>query len=526
MNEFMRKIKGCRIFILVLAVIVLAGFKMILSQAPRERPRLLSSGITTTVNPYGIAPLTAIADFKTKSECSVQVRVLGDIEVVKNFEDQGTVHSIPILGLYPNRVNTVILTLSTPLGTFETRILSIQTDSLPSFFPDITIEAARPGLMEPGMNLCTMFVAMGNDRPTYPMIFDRNGDIRWYLDLSKYNGWCVPFERIKNGNFVFSSADSVYEYNMLGKLERQITVPGYNFHHDVVELPSGNFLAAVDKQATFIINSRGLIPSQEDHMIEIDRSTGAIVTEWDMRKVLDVARNEAMDSSGDWFHMNSFWYSPKDDCFIVSGRHQGVLKVSRDNQLKWILAGHLGWGKSGYDGSGFEISPFLLTAVDVSGNPYQPEIQDGLVAGDDFDWTWGAHYPVILPDGNIFIFDNGARRNFHPGHPLYSRGVEYRVHEDKMTVEQVWEYGQERGEETFSLIVSNVEYLPLTRNRLIVPGIIENPPDYRAKIIEVTHPDKTVVFEATIHFKNLLAGELSKSPWDAIYRAHRISIYP
>jgi arylsulfate sulfotransferase len=95
-----------------------------------------------------------------------------------------------------------------------------------------------------------------------------------------------------------------------------------------------------------------------------------------------------------------------------------------------------------------------------------------------------------------------------------------------MTVEQVWQYGQERGEETFSLIISNVEYLPLTRNRLIVPGIVENPPDYYAKIIEVTYPDKMVVFEATVHFKNLLAGELSETPYDTIYRSHRISIYP
>jgi len=61
---------------------------------------------------------------------------------------------------------------------------------------------------------------------------------------------------------------------------------------------------------------------------------------------------------------------------------------------------------------------------------------------------------------------------------------------------------------------------------LIVPGIVENPPDYYAKIIEVAYPDKMVVFEAMVHFKNLLAGELSESPYDTIYRAHRVSIYP
>jgi arylsulfate sulfotransferase len=522
----MKIIKSQGSVILVLIISLLAGFKMLLPQSPRIRPRLLNSNITVTLNPYGLTPLAALADFTTTLKCNVQVRVLGDVEVVKNFEDFRTIHSIPILGLYPNRINTVILTLYTHHGTPEMRTLFIPTDPLPGFFPDIVVNAAIPDRMEPGMNLCLFSIGDATNRVTYPMMFDRNGDVRWYIDLSPYNAWCVPFERIKNGNFVFAVGDSIYEYDMLGKLAGQITVPGYNFHHEIIELPTGNFVAAVDKAGTTIINSHGELPSRGDHMIEIDRRSGTVTTEWDLRQVLDVARNEQMNSNGDWFHMNSLWYSENDDCFIISGRHQGLIKVTRDNRLKWILAGHLGWGNSGYDGSGFDTTPYLLTAVDANGSPYDSQIQDGLVSGDDFDWAWGPHYPMILPDGNIFIFDNGARRNFSPGGPFYSRGVEYRVHENTMTVQQIWEYGKERGQETFSLVISNVDDLPLTQNRLIVPGIVENPPEFYAKVIEVSYPDKLVVFEATVYFKNLIAIGSDNGPYDTIYRSHRLSIYP
>lgn len=512
--------------ILILAFSLCAASLAGRPQSPRLRPKLLTSNIRLSVNPYGIAPLAAVADFTTRIKCRVQVRVLGAVEVSKDFEDNSTVHSIPILGLYPDRINTVILTLTTPHGTSEDRAFSIPTGPLPDFFPEVRIDTSLPDRVEPGMNLCSFSISDGSSRITYPFIFNRNGDVRWYLDLSRHNAWCVPFERLRNGRFIFGVGDSLYEYDMLGKMAHQIAVPGYNFHHDVIELPNGNFVAAVDKDGTTIVNSHGLIPSRGDHMIEIDRQSGTLVTEWDLRQVLDVARNESMNSNGDWFHMNSFWYSPQDDCLVVSGRHQGVVKVSRDNRLKWILAGHLGWGNSGPDGSGPETAPFLLTALDSSGQPCDSLIQDGLVSGDDFDWAWGPHFPVILSDGNIFIFDNGARRNFSAEGPFYSRAVEYRIDEAERTVRQVWEYGKARGQETFSLVISSVEVLPLTRNRLFVPGIVENPPAYYAKVIEVSYPGKAVVFEATLSFKNLFAVGLDNGPYDTIYRAHRLSPYP
>jgi arylsulfate sulfotransferase len=111
------------------------------------------------------------------------------------------------------------------------------------------------------------------------------------------------------------------------------------------------------------------------------------------------------------------------------------------------------------------------------------------------------------------------------GFPRFSRCVEFHVDEEAMTVQQIWQYGRERGPETYSRIISAVDSLPLTLNRLFCPGIVQTANGSYAKVVEVSYPDKALVFEATLHFKNLLAPP-NTTLADNIYRSYRISIYP
>jgi arylsulfate sulfotransferase len=512
-------------FLFLLTLALFLGIGPAQSQSAGAQLSLLTSDITVTPNPYGNAPLTALATFQTSLNCSVQVRVMGEVEVTKIFENDGTDHAVPILGLYPDRLNTVLLTLFTHHGTPESHLLSIKTGPLPDVLPDIEINAAGPGPMEPGMNLSTVTVRLGQLTGMYPIMFDRNGDIRWYLDLTSLHGLVPPFERINDGNFLGGIGDSIYEYDPLGRLVDQIRLPGYNFHHDIRELPNGHVVACVDRAGTMIVNSHGLIPSTGDAIIEIDRTTKSVVNSWDMRQLLDVSRNEQINSTGDWLHMNGLWYSASDNCLIVSGRHQGLFKVTWDNKLKWILAPHQGWGNAGFDGSGPPTAPYLLTAVDAEGNPYNGQVEDGFAGADDFDWNYGQHNPHILPNGNLLFFDNGDFRYFLSVFPEFSRCAEFHVDETAMTVQQVWQYGKERGAETFSRIISAVDLLPLTQNRLFCPGIVQTASGSYAKVIEVSYPDQEVIFEATLHFKNLLAPP-NTAIADNVYRSFRISIYP
>lgn len=486
----------------------------------------LATDIAITLNPNRVAPLVAIAEFTTRLPCNVGLEVQGEIPVTRDFQDNSTAHTIPIVGLYPGRVNTVVFTLYRHHGTPEIQTLSITTAPLPDTFPVMEVNTSIPALTEPGWNLMDFAYTTGTGLIVNPFIFDPSGQIRWYMDLSATPGQAFPFERMANRNFVFGAGSSIYEYDIMGKLQNKLTVPGYVFHHDIREMPDGSLIAAVNKAGTQIINSTGLINSIEDDMIQINRTTGAVMGEWDMRALLDVDRNEVINKTGDWFHMNGIWYSASDDCFIISGRHQGVVKVTRGNKLKWILAARDGWGNAGYDGSGPDTTPFLLAAVDGSGNPYYPLIQSGFAAAADFDWTWGQHNPMLLANGHYFIFDNGFRRWFSDVTGFFSRGVEYIIDDRAMTVREVWQYGKERELDLYSTIISSVDDMPLTHNRLINPGIVQLTTGSYAKIVEVTYPGKQVVFEATARFKNLLSQGTANGGFDLVYRSRRVSILP
>jgi arylsulfate sulfotransferase len=509
----------------VLGAAVIAVLASGLSAGMPQVRTLLGGEIDIVLNPTGISPLSAVASFETQRICDVQVRVPGREEVVHLFKDGSTLHEVPILGLYADRMNVVFLTLIPRHGTPETKVLTVLTGPLPPSFPAIDIETADPSRMEPGMTFCILTLS-GTPRRSYPLMFDRNGEIRWYLDMTQYSGSAIPFERLSDGNFVFGLDESIYEYDMLGRLAARIDVPYYNFHHDIREIPGNRFVAAVDKEDTTIINSKGVKPSIEDHVIEIDRETGNILTEWDLREILDVSRNEAVNSNGDWFHNNSVWYSPDDHCLILSGRHQGVVKVTWDNQLVWIFAPRSGWGPAGRDGTGPETAPYLLTAVDADGNPYPDDVQNGDVSTPDFDWSWGQHNAQLTSGATMALFDNGDFRNWITAGP-YSRFAEYRIDEAAMTVSQVWDYGKDRGTDLFSRIISCVDVLPVTGNRSMSPGIILNTTaGNRAKFVEVTYPDGEVVFEATIRFRNYYSPAGATGVLDNIYRSHRMSIYP
>jgi arylsulfate sulfotransferase len=106
--------------------------------------------------------------------------------------------------------------------------------------------------------------------------------------------------------------------------------------------------------------------------------------------------------------------------------------------------------------------------------------------------------------------------------------VEYRIDEEGMTIEQVWQYGKERGTDLYSPITSDVDYLPQTGNRLITSGNIRAGAGVaRATIVEVTYPNNQVVFEADIEFKDQLgSGEKSWGQFDLVFRGERYPLIP
>lgn len=485
----------------------------------------LEYSIESKLNPFKISPLTALLEIKTEIPCRASIKVLGDSPIEQSFETYADNLSIPVVGLYPNFANKVVVTLNYEGGQIIDTI-KIQTNNIPSKFPAIEINTLERNTMEPGMHGCDLHIANNGAFQSYPMIFDNQGKVRWYLDLS-FNGKMVSiFQRLKDGTILMIARQVIYEFDMLGQLLKQTSINNnYGMHHDVVELPDGNLLICVGKRNAYIDVEGKSTLSDSDFVILYDRKNSKILKEWDLAKHLDVNRNVLnFFREGDWLHMNALEYDERDNSFIVSGRNQGLVKISWDDELKWILAPKNGWGKSGRNGKGFETASFLLTAVNSEGKPYDNTVQNGSLSDDNFDFSWSQHAPKLTPNGHLLVFDNGTYRNFDNVN-IYSRAVEYSIDETNKTVTQVWQYGKERGFEIFSSIISDVDFLPTTDNILVTSGFIDPNGKHSAKIIEVDYKSGEEIFEATLNFKNLNGNR--SGGWaqaDILYRSERLKL--
>ena len=88
--------------------------------------------------------------------------------------------------------------------------------------------------------------------------------------------------------------------NEVRKILKIIKLGNYGYHH-ILEMENGNLLLAVNKDGAVKIDQSGkAIKTVEYHIIEIERESGKIIKEWDIRKILDVNRlYQGMGKSGE-----------------------------------------------------------------------------------------------------------------------------------------------------------------------------------------------------------------------------------
>ncbi|MBT8267940.1 MAG: aryl-sulfate sulfotransferase [Bacteroidia bacterium] len=478
------------------------------------------------LNPNGMAPLTAEIQISSEEVVKASIEVLGATTYRDSISRYANDVIMPVLGLYPNSDNKVVVTLDHANGSLQDT-LTITTAPLPDWFPEIEINTLKRDEMEPGLHACDMHFANNGVFRSMPFLFDDEGEVRWYLDLSFHGKMVSPFQRLKDGTILMVGRHTIYEFDMMGKTKNKIEIdPNFGMHHDVIEIPSGNLLICVGKRNAFINLEGENILSDSDFIMHYDRGLEQITGEWDLGKSLDVDRNDLnFFRPGDWLHMNGLAFNSKDGTTIVSAKNQGLIKVNWSDELQWILAPHKNWGKAGRDGQGFDTRPYLLTAINASGQPYPSSVQIGETSAADFDFPWGPHAPKLLPNGNILVFDNGTYRNFNDDN-RYSRVVEYEIDDTNKTVRQVWQYGKERGEEFYSSIVSDADYLPGTENILVTSGYILPQSNHSGKIVEVNRKTGEEVFEATLYFKTL-NGDKTVAGWgqtDILYRSERMPL--
>ena len=379
------------------------------------------------VNPYGISPLTALVIYQTKDLVSTTVEIKGKDELTTytNTFKPSKIHILPIYGLYADTDNEIIIK-----ENGKTKKINIKTDKLPDDF-------VKPTLIEKDEdNLTNDLYFVTPSSTGYTAAYDVNGDVRWYLT----DNFIWDIQRLNNGHLLLSSnrlinppyyTVGLVEMDLLGKIYYEYTLPG-GYHHDVFEMENGNFLIASDNF------DEGTV---EDYIVEMDRSTGNIINEYDLKDIIPTEEgNNAYTTDYDWFHNNSVWYDKNTNSITLSGRHKdAVINIDyTSKKLNWILGDSTNWSD--------KYKKYFFSKK------------------DDTEWQYAQHAAMVLPNGNIFLFDNGNNRSkieseYISSEDNYSRGVIYKLDKENMTAEQVFEYGKELGSDFYSPYISDVDYL-------------------------------------------------------------------
>ena len=394
------------------------------------------------LDPYDASPLTALILFETEEEVSPKITIEGKdkLTTIETEFAKNTKHYLPIYGLYADYNNKVDISYTLSDGKKITKQVEIQTDKLPDDF------VLPTSIKKDSSKLTNDLYFFTPSSKGYTCAYDVNGDVRWYLS----NNAVWDNTRLKNGHMMVSTERLVnspyymtglYEIDLLGHIYNEYSIKG-GYHHDYFELPNGNLLVASDD----FNNESGTV---EDYIIEIDRTSGNIIKTWDLKDILNMEDGKSENwSNYDWFHNNSVWYDEATNSITLSGRHQdAVINIDYETgKLNWIIGDPTNWSS--------EYQKYFFTPV-----------------GKDFEWQWSQHAAMITPEGYVFIFDNGNNKSkdnsrYVDATNSYSRGVMYKIDTDKMTIEQVYEYGKQRGSSFYSPYISDVDYL--SKNHYII----------------------------------------------------------
>ena len=400
------------------------------------------------LDPYNASPLTALILFETEEEVSPKVTIEGKdkLTTIETEFAKNTKHYLPIYGLYADYNNKVDISYTLSNGKKITKQVEIQTNKLPDDF------VLPTSLKKDSSKLTNDLYFFTPSSKGYTCAYDANGDVRWYLS----NNAVWDNTRLKNGHMMVSTERLVnspyymtglYEIDLLGHIYNEYSIKG-GYHHDYFELPNGNLLVASDD----FNNEAGTV---EDYLVELDRTTGNIVKTWDLKDILNMEDGKSENwSNYDWFHNNSVWYDEATNSITLSGRHQdAVINIDyTSGKLNWIIGDSTNWSS--------EYQKYFFTPV-----------------GKDFEWQWSQHAAMITPEGYVFIFDNGNNKSkdsskYVEASNSYSRGVMYKIDTDKMTIEQVYEYGKERGSSFYSPYISDVDYLSKNHYLIHSGGIV------------------------------------------------------
>jgi hypothetical protein len=294
---------------------------------------------------------------------------------------------------------------------------------LPGYLGSFTVSSADPAAVDDDYRLFDLAVLF-SDEPLGVFAVDNLGVTRWYLGGPPLSvglpALWTGLSLRDSGEILLVRDDAALIVDELGTEQLRIEaatlgVPG--FHHDIIELPNGNFVALSYSFRDIDYGPEGVLPVAGDLIVEFTPG-GDLVWEWDSFDHMDTARRvedfwgafmvvnpDTGVEHHDWTHANGLVYEPTRDELLVSLRHQDwVLALDRPTgEIRWRLG---------------------------------PEGDFTLSQGA---WFWHQHSPQWQADGSLLLYDNGIGDPALPIEQARSRVVRYELNLANMSAAGVWE---------------------------------------------------------------------------------------
>lgn len=255
-------------------------------------------------------------------------------------------------------------------------------------------------------------------------VVDDAGKTRWFLaypDAEALDALPAGIKLLPDGNMLHVLGDRMQVIDELGTVLSEVNVSQLGvplFHHDVIPLPNGNFLALsieardiyypADDETHYVVG---------DFLVEFN-TQGVITWSWSALDHLDPQRKRAdfdntyyplfSPTTGaqakDWSHGNGMIYVAEDDSLIFSMRHQDwVIKIDHKT-------GDIVW-KLGDEG-------------------------DFTLNGDR--WFFHQHSPELQPDGSLVLYDNGVGDPYRDSSLWNSRPMRFQLDTQTMEATIAW----------------------------------------------------------------------------------------
>lgn len=309
------------------------------------------------LNPYGTNTLSVYVHFTTQTPVSVSYRMWTTDATIPAFartlynggeDNLSTEHSYQMIGLIPDCVNTVELTLTDESG--EQVGMTAFEVTAPALSSGVEVQLDKQTASEQTALSDGLFVSLGADGSSaaysYALLYDNDGFIRGEIPLDDYRPDRLNFDG--ESLIIPAAEDQIVWIDRTGRVEQVVSIDGYSMHHDLITQEDGSLLVLASKESK---------DTEEDIILEVNKD-GSVTELLDLETLFPEYVEACTTDSDklDWFHANAITLAG-DDSIILSAREPSTLvkidNLHTDPSVSYLIGDQSIW-------DGFSYAELLL----------------------------------------------------------------------------------------------------------------------------------------------------------------------